>query len=64
LMFIDTIGIEGTAEFMTIGDEENTLFVVLPDRRLLQKINLVSKKIMAEIEVGEGAYGVVLMGER
>lgn len=64
LMFIDTIEIGDTASFMTIDDEENTLFVVLPDRRILQKVNLVSKKIMAEIEVNEGAYAVVVMGER
>lgn len=64
LMFIDTIDVEGNAAYMTIDDEENTLFVVLSDRRVLQKVNLTSKKIMAEIEVGEGAYAVVLMGEK
>jgi YVTN family beta-propeller protein len=64
LMVIDTIGIGGNAAFMTIDDEENTLFVTLPEKRTLQKINLTSKKIMAEIEVGETAYAVVVMGER
>jgi ribosomal protein S4E len=29
----------------------------------VQKVNLTSKKIMAEIEVSEGAYAVVVMGE-
>jgi len=37
--------------------------VALPERRMVQKVNLTSKKIMAEIEVGEGAYAVVVMGE-
>ncbi len=64
LMLIDTIGIGGNATFMTIDGEENGLFVTLPDRRALWKINLTSKRIMAEIEVGEGAYAVVVMGER
>ncbi len=64
LMLIDTIGIGGNATFMTIDGEENGLFVTLPDRRALWKVNLTSKRIMAEIEVGEGAYAVVVMGER
>ena len=64
LALIDSITVEGHAAFMTIDDEENSLLVALPDRRTLQKINLTSKKIMAEIEVGETAYAVVVMGER
>ncbi len=64
LMFIDSIKVRGNAAFMTIDREENTLFVALPDKRVLQKVNLTSKKIMAEIEVGEGAYAVVVMGEK
>jgi hypothetical protein len=48
---------------MTIDREENTLFVVLPDKRLVQKLNLTSKKMMAEIEVGEGAHAAVVMSE-
>jgi hypothetical protein len=35
---------------------------VLSDRKKLQKVNLVSKKRIAEIEVGDGAYSVVVMG--
>ena len=63
-MFIDTITGSGNAAFMTIDRQENTLFVALPDQRKLRKINLTSKKIMAEIEVNEGAYAVVVVGER
>jgi len=62
-MFIDTIGVKGTAAFMTIDRQEHSLFVILPGRRLLQKINLTSKRIMAEIELDEGAFQVVVMGE-
>jgi YVTN family beta-propeller protein len=64
LMFIDTITVEGHAAFMTIDGDENSLFVVLPDRKILQKVNLTSKKAIGEIEVDEGAYAVVVMGER
>ena len=63
-MYIDSIGVEGIPAFMSIDKEENTLFVVLPDKKTLQKINLTSKKNIAEIEVGEGAYAVAVMGER
>jgi YVTN family beta-propeller protein len=62
-MFIDSIRAGGNPAYMTIDRQENTLFVVLPERRLVQKINLTSKKIMAEIEVAEVAYAVAVMGE-
>jgi YVTN family beta-propeller protein len=63
-MFIDTIMTGGTVAFMTIDDEENTLFALIPDRKLLQKVNLTNKKVVAELDVGEGAYSVAVMGER
>ncbi len=61
---IDSIFLRGSAEHMTIDDEENSLFVVLPEKRLLQKMNLTSKRVTAELDVGIGAYEVALMGER
>jgi flagellar biosynthesis regulator FlbT len=64
LMFIDTIEAQGSAMFLTIDNEENSLFAVLPDKKVLQKINLISKQVLSEIEVGKGAYAVVVMGER
>jgi YVTN family beta-propeller protein len=63
-MFIDSIGVGGKAAFMTIDRQENTLFVVLPDERLLQKVNLTSKKIMGQIDLGNGPYEVAVVGER
>jgi YVTN family beta-propeller protein len=63
-MFIDQIGIAGTAAYLEIDARENSLFVVLPDRNVLQKVNITSKRIVSEIEVGEGAYAVVVMGKR
>ena len=62
-MFIDSIGVGGKAAFMTIDRQENTLFVVLPDERLLQKVNLTSKKIMGQIDLGNGPYEVAVVGE-
>jgi YVTN family beta-propeller protein len=63
-IFIDTIQVGGKAGFMTIDGQENTLFVAVPDKRIVQKINLIGKNIMDEIDVGEGASEVVVLGER
>jgi DNA-binding beta-propeller fold protein YncE len=63
-IFVDTISTGGTAAFMTIDDEENTLLVLVPERKVLQIINLTNKRKMAEIDVGEWAYAVAVMGER
>jgi YVTN family beta-propeller protein len=64
LMFIDTVPLAGKAVFMTIDGEERSLLVAVADRNKLQKINLTSKKLVAEIEVRKGAFAVVVMGER
>lgn len=64
LALIDSIDIRGNAAFITIDYEENVLFAALPGSKTVQKINLVSKKNIAEIEVGEGAHAIVVMGER
>ncbi len=63
-MFIDSLQVDGTAVSLTIDGEERSLLAALAGRNKLQKINLNSKKRVAEIEVGEGAFGVVVMGER
>jgi len=64
LMFVDTFQVGGKAVFQAIDDEERTLFVALADRRILQKINLTSKRVVAEIDVGKGAYAIAVMGQR
>jgi len=63
-MFVDSFQVGGRAEFLAIDDQERALFVALSDRSILQKINLISKKVVSEIEVGKGAYEIVVMGER
>jgi DNA-binding beta-propeller fold protein YncE len=64
LVFIDTIAVGGKAVYITIDEQERNLFVLLPDKKVLQKINLVSKKISAQIDVGDAGYATVVMGER
>jgi YVTN family beta-propeller protein len=63
-MFVDSFQVAGRAVYLAIDNQERSLFAALSDRSILQKINLVSKKIVAEIEVGKGAYAIVVMGER
>lgn len=63
-MFVDTFQVGGRAEYLAIDNQERTLFVALSDRKILQKINLISKKVVSEIEVGKGAYEIVVIGER
>jgi len=62
-MFIDAIRIDGTAVFLAIDGEERNLLALLADKNVLQKINLIGKKPIAELEVGAGAFAVVVMGE-
>lgn len=64
LVFIDAIAVGGQTDFMTIDDQKRTLFAVLGDKNRLSKINLISKEISANIDVGQGAFFVVVMGER
>ncbi len=63
-MFVDTFQVGGRPVFLAIDEQERSLFAALSDRKILQKINLISKKVVAEIEVGKGAYAIVVMGER
>lgn len=64
LLPIDRFRLDGSAEFLAIDNDGNGLFVMLPDRGTIQKLDLVSKKVRATIEVGEGGYALVLMGAR
>ena len=64
LVFIDMIPVAGRAVFLTIDQDERNLFVVIPDKRMLQKINIISKKISASIDVAEGAYAAAVLSER
>jgi YVTN family beta-propeller protein len=64
LVFIDRIAVGGEAAFMTIDEQERALLVVVPDKKMLQKINLISKKISAQIDVGDAPYAAVVMGEK
>lgn len=53
-----------SVQCLTIDNEENALFVVLPQTGNLLKIDLVSKKELGRLELGTGSHTVVVMGER
>lgn len=63
-MLIDKIKVRGTPSCMAIDREEGILLVVDSERKKILKANLVSREIMAEMEISGAAYEIVVMGER
>jgi YVTN family beta-propeller protein len=61
---VDFVQTVGGVTYMTIDGETNYLYMVSPDTKSLIISNLISKKMISEIDVGDGAYWVTLMGER
>ena len=61
---VDIIRTGGTIAYMTIDGEENNLYLVNEDKKSLMVNNLVRKRIVFEMDVGESPYWVVVMGER
>lgn len=50
--------------YMTIDNETNNLYAVSEEKNMLMSINLTSKKIIAETDVGINPSRVTMMGER
>ncbi len=61
---IDFIDTGGGIEYMTIDNELNNLYLVNSGKKTVMVVNLVSKKMIAEFDVGNGPYWVTMMGER
>ena len=61
---VDIIRTGGTIGYMTIDGEENNLYLVNENKKSLMVNNLVRKRTLFEMDVGEGPYWVVVMGER
>ena len=64
LMPMETFSVGGGVNYMTIDNEGNNLCVVLPGSRRLVIVSLVSKKTIAEMDVGDNPYWTTVMGER
>ncbi len=61
---VDSRPAGGRISSMTIDGEENALYLVLSDRKLLSVFNLNSRELVPAIDVGDGADWVTMMGER
>lgn len=61
---IGFISTGGNIQYMSIDNEQYNLYLVNSAKKTVMVVNLVSKKIIAEFDVGEGPYWVTMMGER
>jgi YVTN family beta-propeller protein len=61
---IDQFGVPGAVSYMAIDDAQNTLLALMPGRRGIAVIDLTSRKLVAELPVGAGAYVFAFAGER
>jgi hypothetical protein len=61
---VDFVETGGPIDYMAIDGEENNLYLVSSDMNSLMVSNLVRKKIVSEMDVGQGPYWVTIMGER
>jgi YVTN family beta-propeller protein len=64
LLPTETFSIGGGVNYMTIDNEGNNLLAVLPDKKRLVILNLVSRQIVSEMDTPDYPYWVTLMGER
>jgi hypothetical protein len=61
---VDFINTGGGICYMTIDGQENNLHMINPGTKTLMSSNLISKKMVFIIDVGESPYWVTVMGER
>lgn len=61
---ISSINIGGGATYMAIDGEQNNLYVVNGDGRSIDVVNLVTREVIGQFDVGEQPFRVSLMGER
>jgi YVTN family beta-propeller protein len=61
---VDRIPTDGTVTYMTIDGDENNLYLVIPVRKTVRAVNLVSRKTAFEIDFCANPTYVAVMGER
>ena len=61
---VDFINTGGGISYMTIDGQENNLHMINPGMKTLMGSNLISKKMVFIIDVGQSPYWVTVMGER
>ncbi len=60
----ETFDVGGGVNYMTIDSEGNNLCVVVPGKKRLVTVNLVSKSIVSETDVGNDPVWITIMEER
>ncbi len=61
---VDSIDTGAGIAYMAIDGDENNLYMVNPEMKSVMVSRLVRKKVISEMDVGEGPFWVTLMGER
>jgi len=61
---VDYIKGEESASYMTIDSQENNLYLVIPETQTVLIVDIISKKVVASIDVGRKPNWVTMMGER
>ncbi|BDG05242.1 YVTN family beta-propeller repeat protein [Anaeromyxobacter oryzae] len=61
---LDQIDVPGAVSRMMIDDAENTLLAVVPEQGTIAVLDLTSRKLLAEIPVGNDPFGLAFVGER
>jgi YVTN family beta-propeller protein len=64
LIPVDQLELPGEVGWMCIADADGRLFALLRDRREVAVIDLVSRAVLATIDVGKDPYQVVVAGQR
>ena len=62
-MFIDSFAVEHGVNYITIDGEENALLLLTASGAMIHKLNLVSKRKLADLDTEEGGHALVVMGE-
>jgi YVTN family beta-propeller protein len=63
-MFIDSFAVDHEVDFIAIDGEENALLVLSAAGNRVHKLNLVSKRKLADMDIEDGGHALVVMGER
>ncbi len=63
-MPINQIPAGGGVSFLAIDGEENNLYFTVPGKNSVQSVSIVGNQAVSEIDAGEDAYWVTMMGER
>ena len=64
LQRVDYIQTGAAVGYMTIDDDENNLYLVMPEKKTIKAVNLVSRKTVSEIGLCETPFRITVMGER